>query len=55
MQVYVEISEVVDEGGMKGKPKPRKKEITEDDKLIIAGFGTVSRPGARAVPIMWFF
>jgi hypothetical protein len=55
MQVYVEISEDVDDGGMKGKSKPRKKEITEDDNLIIAGFSTVSRPGAHAVPIMWFF
>jgi hypothetical protein len=37
MQVYVEIPEDVDDGGMKGKPKPRKQEIAEDDNLIIAG------------------
>jgi hypothetical protein len=38
MQVYVEIPEDVDDGGMKGKPKFRKQEITKDDNLIIAGF-----------------
>jgi hypothetical protein len=37
MQVYVEIPKDVDDGGMKGKLKPRKQEITEDDNLIIAG------------------
>jgi hypothetical protein len=37
MQVYVEILEDVDDGGMKGKPKSRKQEIAKDDNLIIAG------------------
>jgi hypothetical protein len=37
MQVYVEIPEDVDDGGMKGKSKPRKQEIAKDDNLIITG------------------
>jgi hypothetical protein len=47
-QVYFEISEDVDNGGMKGKPKPRKQEIAEDDNLIIVGlrYGLLAR-GSR--------
>jgi hypothetical protein len=47
-QVYFEISEDVDDGGMKGKPKPRKQEIAEDDNLIIVGlrYGLLAR-GSR--------
>jgi hypothetical protein len=56
VQVYVEIPEDVDDGGMKGEPKPRKQEIAEDNNLIITGlrYGLSAR-GSRgldhAVPL----
>jgi hypothetical protein len=37
MQLYVEIPEDVNDGGMTGKPKSCKQEIAEDDNLIIVG------------------
>jgi hypothetical protein len=36
MQVYVEVPEDIDDGGVKGEPKPRKQQIPEDDNLIVA-------------------
>jgi hypothetical protein len=36
VQVYVEVPEDIDDGGVKGEPKPRKQEIPEDDDLIVA-------------------
>jgi hypothetical protein len=36
VQVYVEIQEDIDDGGVKGEPKPRKQEIPKDDDLIVA-------------------
>jgi hypothetical protein len=36
VQVYVEVLQDIDDGGVKGEPKPRKHEITEDDDLIVA-------------------
>jgi hypothetical protein len=35
VQVYVEVPEDIDDGGVKGGPKPRKQEIPEDDDLIV--------------------
>jgi hypothetical protein len=35
MQVHVEVPEDVDNGRMKGEPKPRKQEIAKDDNLIV--------------------
>jgi hypothetical protein len=36
VQVYVEVPEDIDDGEVKGEPKPRKQKIPEDDKLIVA-------------------
>jgi hypothetical protein len=36
VQVYIVVPEDVDDGGVKGGPKPRKQEIPEDDNLIVA-------------------
>jgi hypothetical protein len=36
VQVYVEVAEDIDDGRVKGEPKPRKQEIPEDDDLIVA-------------------
>jgi hypothetical protein len=36
VQVNVEVPKDIDDGGMKGEPKPRKQEIPEDDDLIVA-------------------
>jgi hypothetical protein len=35
MQVYVEVPEDVDDGWIKGEPKPGKQEITKDDNLVV--------------------
>jgi hypothetical protein len=35
VQVYVEVLEDTDDGGVKGEPKPRKQEVPEDDDLIV--------------------
>jgi hypothetical protein len=37
MQIYVELPEDVDDGWMKGKPKPSEQEIAKDDNFILAG------------------
>jgi hypothetical protein len=36
VQVNVEVPEDIDDGGVKGEPKPCKQEIPEDDDLIVA-------------------
>jgi hypothetical protein len=36
VQVNVEVPEDIDDGGVKGEPKPRKQEIPEDDDLVVA-------------------
>jgi hypothetical protein len=36
VQVYVKVPEDIDDGGVKGEPKPRKQQIPEDDDLIVA-------------------
>jgi hypothetical protein len=38
MKVYVEVPEDVDNGWVKGKPKPSKQEIAKDDNFILVGF-----------------
>jgi hypothetical protein len=36
VQVYIKVLEDIDDGVVKGEPKPRKQEIPEDDNLIVA-------------------
>jgi hypothetical protein len=37
MKIYVEVTEDVDNGWVKGKPKPSEHEIAKDENFIIAG------------------